>query len=148
MKRDLETILRNTKEVNGCLEWTRCLNTDGYPRAVIDGNNNSKVHRVVWELFNNETASGYVIRHTCDNPKCINPKHLVIGTPQDNVKDRTDRNRVNSILKPNEVLAIRDLYSTKQYKQKELGTMFGVHVNTINSIVNFKHWKHVVRARG
>ena len=49
--------------------------------------------RLVWHLKNGPIANGAVIRHTCDNARCINPDHLVPGTQADNVNDMMDRNR-------------------------------------------------------
>lgn len=83
-----------TTNINGCLIWTRCLASDGYPRASLNGNTNIKVHR---EVFND--IYGYypeVVRHTCDNPSCINPEHLVAGTQRDNIKDRGLRKRTHN----------------------------------------------------
>jgi hypothetical protein len=130
MKLDLNTILKYTEQNNTCLEWTRCYNTDGYPRANFNGNYNGKVHRIVWELHNNKSAKGYVIRHTCDNPRCINPKHLVIGTDVQNVQDRQQRNRAQD-LKQKDVLLIQQLYKDKIYTVKELQYMFSVSKSTI-----------------
>ena len=144
MKKDLNLILKCTKETKtGCLEWTRCFNTDGYPRAVFDGNSNGKVHRVVWELYNKTEATGYVIRHTCDNPKCINPNHLLLGTVLDNVNDMLSRNRHWSKLVPEEVKSIRSLYQTGLYTQKALGQIFKVSTNTVSSLINYTHWKSI-----
>ena len=46
--RDLEFFLKHTKENGDCLEWTRCFNTDGYPRCAWNGSSNGKVHRIVY----------------------------------------------------------------------------------------------------
>ena len=138
MKKDLNIILQNTVEKNGCLEWTKCYNTDGYPRAVFDNNFNGKVHRVVWELYNKQSANGYVIRHTCDNTRCINPEHLIIGTNIDNVQDRQIRDRTQG-LKQKDVNTINALYNSKTYTRKELATMFQVSYNTIS--YTLKHRK-------
>ncbi len=144
MQKNLETILKHTKQNGECLEWTRCFNTDGYPRAVIDGNNNAKVHRVVWELYNQSSAKGFVVRHKCDNIKCINPKHLELGSHTDNIQDRTTRERHGAAkLKHEDVQAIRYLYAKGGWTQKRLAQLFNVHRNTVNSLLNFKHWKHL-----
>ena len=53
-------------------------------------------HRLVYSLANGlelQDIEGWVVRHDCDNPACVNPEHLTIGTVQDNVKDRMDRGR-------------------------------------------------------
>lgn len=145
MKKDLDLLLSYTQKQGDCLEWTRSLNSEGYARAVIDNNNNAKIHRVVWELVNQKSAQGFVIRHTCDNRKCINPEHLLIGTNIDNINDRDSRERNGwAKLTHNEVRAIRDLYKTGKYKQKELAYLFKVNPRTINSLVLGYHWKHVL----
>ena len=52
------------------------------------------LHRTVWEAHNAEPIpEGMYIRHTCDNPACCNPNHLVLGTPKDNVDDMFERGR-------------------------------------------------------
>jgi len=113
----------------------RCLNTDGYPRAVIDGNNNAKVHRIVWELFNHRSAEGKVIRHTCDNPKCIKPEHLVLGTSQDNIKDMDNRDRRQGLSKK-DCLAIRYLKDNLKYTVKEIAILYQVSKNTVYYSLN------------
>jgi hypothetical protein len=53
-----------------------------------------RAHRVAWELtFQKEVPRGKVVRHTCDNPVCVNPQHLELGTQLDNVRDRVERGR-------------------------------------------------------
>lgn len=104
----LSEILSHTIKVGNCLEWQRCFNSDGYPRAVIDGDSNTKVHRKVFELVNGFKPP--VVRHTCDNIKCINPDHLLPGTPSENTKDRDTRGRTHNYLPPEErdlILSLR-----------------------------------------
>ena len=90
----LKQLLSYTEVSGDCLLWTRCLNTDGYPRLFWNGSSNGKGHRIVYQLSHpEEDITGLVIRHSCDNPKCINPDHLVSGTNLDNVSDRVARKR-------------------------------------------------------
>lgn len=79
---------------NGCWEVTnRAYNKDGYYKVSIN-NKTLLLHRLVYQQENNCILSpDDIIRHKCDNPHCINPTHLEIGTTQDNVQDRVDRNR-------------------------------------------------------
>lgn len=108
---------------NGCLEWTRCFNTDGYPRAGVKGNTNLKVHREVFYECN-----GYypdVVRHTCDNKKCINPDHLVGGTSLDNVQDRNERKRTYNH-RPQELKDRAKELRSKGYKFKEIVQELGL----------------------
>lgn len=92
----LEEILAYTEENGGCLEWIRCYNSDGYPRMGWKGSTNGKVHRIVYQLATGESIDGLVVRHKCDNPKCINPDHLELGTSVDNVQDRNSRGRTSN----------------------------------------------------
>ena len=53
-----------------------------------------RLHRIAWEAHNAEPIpEGMVVRHTCDNPACINPEHLVLGTCKDNTYDMLERKR-------------------------------------------------------
>ena len=135
MKFDLDFFLKHTYSDNDCLIWTRCFNTDGYPRCRWKNSFNGKVHRIVWELYNQQDPTGYVVRHTCDNPKCINPKHLILGTNIDNVNDRTIRDRCQG-LKQKDVEAIKYLFNTSKYKASELAIMFHVSKRTIYYTLN------------
>ena len=142
MKKDIDLILSYTKENNGCMEWVRCLNTDGYPRACVQGNVNTKVHRLVFELVHGTLLQGEVVRHKCDNPKCINPDHLEKGTNLDNIRDKNERSgNGQAKLSKDQVRAIREL--SDKFKRKELAEMFNVDQRTISSIVLRRHWKHV-----
>jgi len=59
-----------------------------------DGGPKQYLHRLVWEAHNAEPIpDGQVVRHTCDNPACCNPNHLLLGTMQDNVADMFERGR-------------------------------------------------------
>ena len=95
--RSIKYYLGNTTITDaGCMEWCGALSSDGYPR-VNAGNGNGKLHRLVYSHVNGyPDITGRVVRHTCDNPICINPDHLVLGTLEDNVRDRQDRNRTHN----------------------------------------------------
>lgn len=83
---------------SGCWEWQKCRSPHGYGRIgsiVINGasHRGTYTHRVSWALANGEWPEGLVVRHKCDNPPCINPEHLEIGTHADNARDRQERGR-------------------------------------------------------
>ena len=82
--------------MSDCIEWTGALTPDGYPRRLYRGNANQRWHRVVCAEANGldvDDLIGKVVRHTCDNPLCINPEHLRIGCIRDNMMDRDRRDR-------------------------------------------------------
>jgi hypothetical protein len=134
MKKDLDLILSYT-ELNGeCMEWQRCYNSDGYPRACINSNVNAKVHRVVFELVHGKLEEVMVVRHVCDNPKCINPDHLVSGTVLDNVKDRVERKRTRGHVSDAEIEKVKTLrQSGKTYSK--IATELGIKYKRVEYIL-------------
>ena len=77
---------------NGCIEWTGPLYSNGYG-SFSTGYDDKLAHRVAWELANGPIPEGMVVRHSCDNRKCVNPGHLLIGTQGDNMRDMIERGR-------------------------------------------------------
>lgn len=134
--RTVAEFLAYTKPVGDCLEWQRALNTDGYARAFYDGDYNGKVHRIVFALSNpGVDIQGLNVRHSCDNPVCINPAHLLAGTVADNMRDRDVRGRHGfASFNAEQVREIRELLSTGEHTQQEIADMFDGHVTSISQI--------------
>lgn len=123
----LEELLGYTDHNGECLEWTRCYNSDGYPRTAWNGSTNGKVHRIVYQLSTGESIDGLVVRHKCDNPRCINPDHLEVGTVIDNVQDRNERGRTHSHVETDEeraIIALRGAGFTYQGIADQLGIKY------------------------
>ena len=77
---------------NGCWEWFGNLDTKGYGQITIDKRKFS-THRVSYTLNKGEIKNNLYVLHTCDNPKCLNPEHLFLGTQKDNIHDMISKNR-------------------------------------------------------
>ena len=78
---------------SGCWECvSHSKDSSGYPMISRNGTF-WKGHRYSYTLFKGDIPEDLVIRHTCDNPACINPDHLILGTQKDNVQDMLERNR-------------------------------------------------------
>lgn len=75
-----------------CQEYDGSLNGDGYGQIRV-GAVKLMAHRLAWAMHNGADPSGMVVRHDCDNPPCVNPEHLRIGTVADNAKDMVVRGR-------------------------------------------------------
>lgn len=79
--------------MDGCWNWTLTKDEDGYGKGSYKGIGFS-AHRGAYEAFVKPIAKGKIIRHKCDNPSCINPKHLLQGTHQENMQDLYKRNSI------------------------------------------------------
>lgn len=77
----------------GCWEWTAALKDFGHGQFYLSPGKLVSAHRFSFELVNGPTPTGLFVCHKCDNPKCVNPGHLFLGSPQDNMVDKTLKGR-------------------------------------------------------
>ena len=77
---------------SGCWEWNATLR-NGYGALKVE-KKTCGAHRVSWMIHNGNIPSGVCICHRCDNPKCVNPAHLFMGTHSDNMKDAYEKGRI------------------------------------------------------
>lgn len=79
----------------GCWEWTGKRNSQGYGLIRLDRSTGqmAMAHRVSYEVYVGSISDGLIVRHDCDNPPCVNPAHLRLGTRQDNIEDMVRRRR-------------------------------------------------------
>jgi hypothetical protein len=83
-----------------CIEWQAFRNANGYGKRRWRGSDMTGAHRVAFcEARGLELADikGWVIMHTCDNPPCVNPYHLKMGTQLDNIRDRHAKGRTSTV---------------------------------------------------
>lgn len=132
------------------MEWQPSRDKDGYGYYMIMYKN-LRAHRVMAELLFGKPEPGIVVRHSCDNPPCINPEHLSYGTHKQNVADKFARNRANTSKGDSHYYAklTSDLVVTlrKEYKEirnySELARRHGLNYETVRDAVLGLTWKHV-----
>lgn len=106
-------------------------------------------HRASWEMHNGPIPEGQWVLHHCDNPPCVRPDHLYLGSNTENVRDRTDRGRERgehhgmAIVTEAEVREIRRRYADERISQQRLGADYGLSQTAVSQIVLKKCWKHV-----
>lgn len=135
---------------NECWEWVGHLTVKGYGMFKVGTRKLSSSHRFSYELHFREIPKGICVLHHCDNRKCVNPKHLFLGTNSDNVADKVKKNRQsrgtnnpNSVLTWKQVNQIRKLYS-QGIKNVELSKKFNIDNGRVSRIVHNKLWKELV----
>ena len=126
----------------GCIEWQGAItSTTGYGKAFYEGKR-IDTHRVSWMLTHGEIPPRMDICHKCDNRKCVNPRHLFVGTRSENMRDARDKGRLNLsalhaahpvVLSDDDVREI-DRRLTAGETQASIAADFGVKRQTISKI--------------
>lgn len=136
----------------GCWDWLRSKDKNGYG-YIKDEGKTTKAHRVSYKIHNGRIPKEQCVLHKCDNPSCVNPEHLFLGTFADNARDKVEKGRQyrgftrdhhgerngRSILTVKDVLWIRANY--KRGMSKLLAEKFGVCVMTILRANRGENWK-------
>lgn len=139
--------------LGACWEWTGSVDVSGYGYLSVNAVE-IKAHRFSWSLVNGEIPDGLVILHKCDNPPCVNPDHLQLGTLLDNNLDMKNKGRhqhgerhSHAKLTENDVLEILAVYIPRHpiNGASALGRKYGVSREAIREIIKGKNWKHLQR---
>lgn len=146
-----------------CWIWTARINK-GYGQYQENGRPIA-AHRYSWTHFYGEIPDGIFVCHKCNNPKCVNPKHLFLGTHKENMLDmiRKGRGKNNFSLIPKrgeehprakltdeDIVTIRRIYKPRtqgNYSQNGIAKMYGVDKTTIRDIISGKRWGHIKSER-
>lgn len=130
----------------GCWEWTAWVNSWGY--GFFSGNRKSRLaHRSSYELFCGEIPDDMLVLHKCDNPRCVRPSHLFLGTVKDNSRDMVEKGRQaygtkNGNCKTSPEV-IREIKARQDLKLREISEMFGISIKQASRIRRGEQWKHI-----
>jgi hypothetical protein len=154
---------------DACYWWTASKQTDGYGQFGIEGGN-YRAPRIAWVIDNGrDIPDGKFVCHRCDNPACVNPNHLWLGTHTANMRDKSEKGRCGAtgargdrngsrtkpesrprgeaskraILTEDQVRKIRAEYALGGVTQQSLADQYGVSQLTISRIIRRKIWSHV-----
>lgn len=146
------------ESIDKCWNWKGTINSSGYGVISEYGRKGKKkyAHRISWEFYNNKKIPmrseyhGGVIMHTCDNRKCVNPNHLVLGTQKENVQDMINKGRKvityiegskhhNTSI--NEEIAEKVFLAEGLYKK--IAEKYNCTLAVVKGIKNRKTWRHV-----
>ena len=142
-EKQLNNFWRQIKKTKKCWIWTGYIDKDGY--GILGLHKNTRAHRIAWMLQNGEIPKNMCVLHKCDNPPCVNPKHLWVGTHQENMQDMKLKCRfsIRNKLSKRNIFKIRKLKYNFNPINKYIAKIFNVDTSTINRIVNRKTWKHI-----
>lgn len=135
-----------TADDDRCWEWQGRTNKQGY--GVLEYKNTFwRAHRLSWFLYFGKKPQLHIL-HSCDNPPCVNPKHLREGTNAENVKDKLERGRQlrgeqlhNAKLTENKIRQIRNLKG--KLENKEIANLFQIGLSTVSGIHTKRRWAWV-----
>lgn len=137
-----------------CWPWTGSTRAGGYGAIAVrvPGRRHrlAPAHRVSWELHNGPIPDGLQVLHRCDNPPCVNPAHLFLGTNDDNVADMLSKGRnlvgqrcAHAVLTAEDVRRARVLFRSGTPLGDISRQLGGVNRGTIRSAINRSTWKWV-----
>ncbi len=145
-----ERFMQQVEITDSCWIWKGCVDKDGYGqfKGIFDSQRVRTAHRFSYVLFKGEIQKGLVVMHSCDNPSCVNPEHLSIGTIKDNLDDMRAKGRENFLkgeecnyakLTEEKVKSI--LKDPRPFA--DIANDFEITVSTVNDIKRRKSWKHI-----
>lgn len=134
-----------------CWEWTACKNKKGYGALVRDGKGRI-ASRESWMLANGPIPKGLCVLHRCDNPPCVNPSHLFLGTAKDNALDALQKGRLvvpkgeqhwKCRLSIKQVIKIRNEFAGTATSFSALARRLRLNPSIVARVVRGESWKHV-----
>ena len=147
--RTIRAFCKRFRKTPGCWVWTGLRHEGGY--GEFKGGGHRFAHRFSYELHKGPIPTGLLVCHKCDNPPCVNPSHLFVGTQKDNMQDMVAKGRhrrtgmsgssnPQAVLSKFAVQAIRADYATGRFRQRDLARKYGISRTQVSRIVRGEHW--------
>ena len=138
------------QKTTNCWIWLASKDIKGYGWFGINSKNVVKAHRFSYELHKGKIPKGIFVCHSCDNPHCVRPNHLWLGTNDDNVQDMVkkmrhtfgERNAMAKLTEKN-VMKIKKLLHTGEYTGRQIAKLFNVSGVIISQIKHGTRWKYL-----
>jgi HNH endonuclease len=141
----------DVRGLNECWPWTGCKSVWGYGRFAV-GNTQKYAPRMMWFFENGKIPDAMSVLHHCDNPACVNPNHLYLGTQRQNMLDAYARKRKKPVcfqgadnpsakLSDLEVEAARKM-NDEGWSHGEIAKQFGLNRQTISNVCNYRSFTH------
>jgi hypothetical protein len=125
------------REPNECWPWKKARVTDGYGTVAFWAGYPVATHRLSYEIHKGKIPPKTQVMHTCDNPPCCNPTHLVLGTPRDNAIDMLKKGRnPQQKLVPDQIRNIRE----DKRKHRIIAEEYKISESLVSLIKAGKRW--------
>lgn len=142
---------RVRRPAEGCWAWTGALDRRGYGVVKVEGSAR-QAHRVAYELAVGPITRGLHVLHRCDNPQCVRPDHLHLGTHQDNMQEREERKRGKPASLPGasnpqarltkqQAQEIRSKATRPGVTPSALAREYGVSVQTVTRVLRWETYR-------
>ena len=146
-----EKLKKYVVDDRNCWNWIGSKDRDGYGVFGHHRNKQIRAHRASYSFYIGEIPNKMMICHSCDNPSCINPKHLFVGTAKDNTQDMIKKQRRPVLFgsnHPNAKLTEHQAHEIKQLRKQnvlltDIANQFGISFQTVSSIAKGTTWKRI-----
>lgn len=137
----------NIRGWSDCWEWRAAKDVAGYGTYTLNGIQVT-AHRIAYERVNGYVKDGFVVMHSCDNPSCVNPNHLSIGTVKENnhdmiFKGRHHRRGGRGQLSDDTVRDIRSEYESGGISQHKLASKYGISRLSVHRLIHRQTYSNV-----
>lgn len=148
--RFMSKVIIGKDEVKDCWNWSASKARGGYGQFRVLKNGKwtmGRANRISYELFKGELSSTLLVCHACDNPLCVNPNHLFLGTHKENARDMINKGRRKLTRNPKHKFLDRTIVENmrKDYsegmKQAQIALNYDFSRQQVSRVVTHKIWK-------